>query len=161
MTNDLLAARGPQEEPTVFAARFSRCFRLLHFIACRVLGGAERAHDVIEHCWVTASRNPPRFEYEGAFRSWLVRVLIDEALVILSNEPKSAGKNVPLLVPTEENSNLLTTIWNKGVAWVSSPTYEKMPKGSSTESRTSIHERVSMRNHERSWSDYHVKNRSQ
>ena len=30
-----------------------------------------------------ASRNPPRFEYEGAFRSWQVRVLIDEALVIL------------------------------------------------------------------------------
>jgi hypothetical protein len=36
----------------------------------------------VESCRATASRNPPRFEYEGAFRSWLVRVLIDEALAI-------------------------------------------------------------------------------
>jgi hypothetical protein len=43
MTNDFLAANGPQEEPTVFNARFLHCFSLLHFVACRVLGGDERA----------------------------------------------------------------------------------------------------------------------
>ena len=37
----------------------------------------------IQNCWRTASRNPPHFEYEGAFRSWLVRIIIDEALAIL------------------------------------------------------------------------------
>jgi len=31
----------------------------------------------------TASRNPPKFDSEGAFRSWLARVLIHEALAIL------------------------------------------------------------------------------
>ena len=72
-----------RENPAVFASRFSRCHRLLHFIACRVLGGPEHAKDAIENCWLTASRDPPRFEYEGAFRSWLARVLIDEALAIL------------------------------------------------------------------------------
>ena len=72
-----------QEHPAVFASRFSRCQRLLHFIACRVLGSPERAEDAIESCWLRASRDPPRFEYEGAFRSWLLRVLIDEALAIL------------------------------------------------------------------------------
>jgi len=71
-----------RENPAVFASRFSRCHRLLHFIACRVLGGPEHAKDAIENCRLTASRNLPRFEYEGAFRSWLVRVLIDEALAI-------------------------------------------------------------------------------
>jgi hypothetical protein len=61
--------------------------KLLHFIACRVLGSSERADGAIEMCWVRASRNPPRFEYAGAFRS-LVRVLIDEALAILrQNRP--------------------------------------------------------------------------
>jgi len=72
-----------RENPAVFASRFSRCHRLLQFIACRVLGRPEHAKDAIENCWLTASRNPPRFEYEGAFRSWVARVLIDEALAIL------------------------------------------------------------------------------
>jgi len=37
----------------------------------------------VENCRITASQNPPTFEYEGAFRSWLVRILIDEALVMV------------------------------------------------------------------------------
>lgn len=101
--NDFLAANGRHEGATSFDARFSRCFRLLHFLACRVLGGPELAHKAIEGCWLTASRNPPRFEYEGAFRSWLVRVLIDEALAILRNETKSGAKGFPKSVSAEEN----------------------------------------------------------
>jgi DNA-directed RNA polymerase specialized sigma24 family protein len=69
---------------------------LLHFIACRVLGSSERADGAIENCWVRASRNPPRFEYEGAFRSWLVRVLIDEALAILRQNERSAHNEIRL-----------------------------------------------------------------
>lgn len=61
----------------------SRCYWLLHFIACRVLGGLEGVEAAIENCWFTASRNPLTFEYQGAFRSWLLRVLIDEALALL------------------------------------------------------------------------------
>ena len=77
----------------VFETRFARCHETLHFLACRVLGSPERAHEVVENCRITASRNPPTFEYEGAFRSWLVRILIDEALVILRqrNERYGAG----------------------------------------------------------------------
>ena len=67
----------------VFEARFSRCRETLHFLACRVLGSPEQAQEVVENCRITASWNPPTFEYEGAFRSWLVRILIDEALAIL------------------------------------------------------------------------------
>src|SRR5215469_8927441 len=78
-----------QEDPWIFAQRFSRSYRLLHLIACRVLG-EERAPLAIKNCWRSASRNPPYFEYEGAFRSWLVRVLIDEALVILRKCPQPA-----------------------------------------------------------------------
>jgi len=77
MANDL------RQPSAVFEARFSRCRNLLYFLACRVLGSSEQAHGVVEKCKVTASRNPPAFEYEGAFRSWLARVLIDEALAIV------------------------------------------------------------------------------
>ncbi len=74
-------------------ARFSRCRKVLYFLACRVLGSPEQAHDVVENCKVTASRNSPIFEYEGAFRSWLVRILIDEALAIVRHR-KSKMTNV-------------------------------------------------------------------
>jgi DNA-directed RNA polymerase specialized sigma24 family protein len=86
MTNDFFMANRRDEDPALFHTRFWGCHRLLQFIACRVLGGPERVDETIENCWVKASRNPPRFEYVGAFRSWLVRVLIDEALAILQNE---------------------------------------------------------------------------
>ena len=76
--------KGEQEQPAIFVERFLRAYRLLDFIGCRVLCDKKRAQIAIHNCWQTASRNPPRFEYEGAFRSWLVRVLIDEALAILS-----------------------------------------------------------------------------
>ena len=56
---------------------------MLNFIACRVLCDEGKALVAIQNCRQAASRNPPHFEYEGAFRSWLVRVLIDEALAIL------------------------------------------------------------------------------
>jgi DNA-directed RNA polymerase specialized sigma24 family protein len=75
----------------VFEARFARCHETLHFLAYRVLGSPERVHEVVEKCRITASRNPPTFEYEGAFRSWLVRILIDEALVILRQRNESYG----------------------------------------------------------------------
>lgn len=72
-----------QEDPAIFAARFLRCYRPLLFIGRRVLGGPEGVEAAIDNCWFVASHNPPRFEAEGAFRSWLLRVLIDEALAIL------------------------------------------------------------------------------
>ena len=90
MTNDFFLANRLDEDPALFHARFWRSHRLLHFIAGRVLGSFERADDAIENCWLRASRNPLQFEYEGAFRSWLVRVLIDEALTILSQNQRSA-----------------------------------------------------------------------
>jgi DNA-directed RNA polymerase specialized sigma24 family protein len=80
-----------QEDPKVFSARFSRCHGLLHFIACRVLGGTEGARDSVQTCWRKASRNPPKFEQEGAFRGWLLRIVIDEALAIRLTKKQSSG----------------------------------------------------------------------
>jgi DNA-directed RNA polymerase specialized sigma24 family protein len=96
MTNDFFTANRRDEDPAGFHTRFWRCHRLLHFIAYRVLGSSERVDDAIENCWMRASRNPPRFEYEGAFRSWLVRILIDEALAILRQNQASAQNEIGL-----------------------------------------------------------------
>ena len=75
-----------------FKARFSRCRKMLFFLACRVLGSPEQVHDVVENCKIAASRNPPTFESEGAFRSWLARILIDEALAMVRQKKSAITK---------------------------------------------------------------------
>jgi DNA-directed RNA polymerase specialized sigma24 family protein len=66
-----------------FDTWFSRYRGLLHSTACQILRSTEHAELAVENSWLTASRNLPRFDREGALRSWLVRVLINEALAIL------------------------------------------------------------------------------
>jgi hypothetical protein len=87
----VLSMSNQRKPQALFQVRFTRCYRLLHFIACCVLGGAERAEEVIERCRLRASLTAPRFEYEGAFRSWLLRVLIDEAVLVLPRSQEEAG----------------------------------------------------------------------
>jgi DNA-directed RNA polymerase specialized sigma24 family protein len=91
MYEDRTISNGAQEHPTIFAARFARCRGLLRFIAFRVLGSSEEAENALQSCWITASCDPPKFEYEGAFRSWLLRILIDEALIILREKEQSTS----------------------------------------------------------------------
>ena len=61
----------------------SRYRRVLSLVAYRVLGNHEEAEEAVQNCLRTVADNVPRFEHEGAFRCWLVRVLIDEAVLLL------------------------------------------------------------------------------
>jgi hypothetical protein len=70
---------------------FSRYRRVLSLVAYRVLGNHQEAEYAVQKCLLAVSDNVPRFEYEGAFRSWLVRALMDEASLILHK--KRAGLN--------------------------------------------------------------------
>ena len=79
------------ERDIAFMERFWRRNSLLHFLAYRILGTHEGAGNAVENCRIVASRNPPGFEYEGAFRSWIARILIDEALAILRTRPSRNG----------------------------------------------------------------------
>ena len=65
-----------------FEARFLRCENLLYFTADRILPNRADASRAVLNCWRTASREARAFAYEGDFRSWLLRVLIDEAVAI-------------------------------------------------------------------------------
>jgi DNA-directed RNA polymerase specialized sigma24 family protein len=66
-----------------FEDQFDRCRNLLQLVAVRILGSQEYGKVAVRNCQTAASRNPPSFESEGAFRSWLVRILIDEAVELL------------------------------------------------------------------------------
>jgi len=72
-----------EDETQEFHKRFLRSRGLLCLIASRVLDGGEGVDEAVENCFLTAIRNPQEFESEGNFRSWLLRILIDEALQIL------------------------------------------------------------------------------
>jgi DNA-directed RNA polymerase specialized sigma24 family protein len=63
--------------------RLPRCDKALHFIARRILADSEMAACAVENCRLKASRNPRGFESEGAFGSWVLRLLINEALSML------------------------------------------------------------------------------
>lgn len=89
-----------REDAALFNNRFARSRSLLHFIACGVLGGPEGADLAVWNCWRRASHNPPTFSHDGAFRSWLLRVLIDEALTIRrSGQRQQLGDVTPSTGP--------------------------------------------------------------
>jgi DNA-directed RNA polymerase specialized sigma24 family protein len=67
---------------TDFDRHFARCRNLLYFIALRMLDCPQQACEAMRRTYRTASLNLPHFEYEGALRSWLLRILIDEALLM-------------------------------------------------------------------------------
>ena len=75
-----------QQDGTEFESRFWRSDRLLRYIASRILREPKEVDQAIEDCWRTASRHPQQFEHEGEFRSWLLRVLIDEALLLRNQQ---------------------------------------------------------------------------
>jgi len=85
--------RNSQENPEALDVLFSQYRRVLYRIAYRVLENHEEAEDAVQNCLLAASCNVPRFNSEGAFRSWLVRVLIDEALAILYKERIGATRS--------------------------------------------------------------------
>src|SRR5260221_6818065 len=88
-TNHFPASRVSADNRRSSYVRSSRYRRLLHSVAHRVLGNPDRADIAVENCLFSASHRVTAFDCEGAFRSWLVRLAIDEALAILH------GRNMP------------------------------------------------------------------
>lgn len=68
---------------TAFEAQFSRARNTLYVVAYRLLGNPTRAHQVVDYCWTISSQRRPMFETDGALYSWLLRLAIDHALLIL------------------------------------------------------------------------------
>ena len=78
-----------QEDRNIFDEWFTRSRQSLHFIACRILGDPGKAELAVHNCWLSASSNYSKFDSEGTFHSWLLRLQIDEALHLLHQDLKS------------------------------------------------------------------------
>lgn len=70
------------QRESAFLVRAARYRQSLYFIANSILDDGERADRAVRNCLRAACRNPARFDSEGAFRSWLIRILIDEAVLL-------------------------------------------------------------------------------
>ena len=71
------------ENPEPVDTRLLRYRGVLSFLANGVLNNHLEAEDAVRNCLLTASSTLSQFGSEGAFRSWLLRILLDEALMIL------------------------------------------------------------------------------
>jgi len=71
------------ESEQKFDEHFEQCSSSLRLIAQRVLEGAEEVDNAMRRCSDAAAGQRRRFANHGEFRSWLVRTLLSEALMIL------------------------------------------------------------------------------
>ena len=76
---------------------FWRCRNTLEYTACLILDDSKMAESAVQRGWFKASRNPPGFESEGAFRSWILRRVISEALHILHQRQAEACGRKPIV----------------------------------------------------------------
>jgi DNA-directed RNA polymerase specialized sigma24 family protein len=84
-------SKAPQERPILFEERFWQWRDSLLFIAYRILGDTRSAAEAVENCFLTASRNPSKFASDGAFGSWILRILIDEVVLIRLHQKSRAA----------------------------------------------------------------------
>ena len=77
----VVESQSPQEHPMLFEERFWLWRNSLLFIAQRILNDPKIAQEVVESCFIRASQNPPKLDSNGAFGSWILRILIDEVVV--------------------------------------------------------------------------------
>lgn len=89
-----ICSRGIEPHHTRCERGVERYRRLLHFIADHVLGNPNKAAICVDNCLYRAAQHVAAFNCEGAFRSWLVRLVIDEALMILHRRTTSCTVRV-------------------------------------------------------------------
>jgi RNA polymerase sigma-70 factor, ECF subfamily len=97
-----LVSDGLQGDEGAFEILFSRYRPILYRLAHRVLRNHEEAEDAVQNCSLVAFRKLKSFKYEGAFRSWLARIVVNEAITILRKRKRTYLSECPILPEREE-----------------------------------------------------------
>ena len=98
LDDDQLISLGLKGDQEALHVLFMRYRRLLYSLAYRLLRNHEEAEDAVQNCLLQGFRNLESVKSRGAFRSWLVRILINEALVIIrrkKSRPTIASEQHP------------------------------------------------------------------
>ena len=92
-----LVSGGLQGNGDAFEILFSRYRPILYRLAQRILRNHEESEDAVQNCSLAAFRKLESFKYEGAFRSWLARILVNEAITILRKRKRTYSSECSIL----------------------------------------------------------------
>ena len=81
-----------QELREEFEGRFSRCRNSLYFLAWGTLGNVGEAEEAMENCYRKARRDVRRFNSDGEFGSWMIRMLINEVVLVATRRAPDASE---------------------------------------------------------------------
>ena len=85
------------ENQEYFDGQFWRYKGLLRQIAERVLSGDENVEKAMQRSYAATADQRRRFKSDGEFRRWLVRTVLNEALVILHDKETVAEESSELI----------------------------------------------------------------
>ena len=94
---------GLQGDRDAFEILFSRYRPILYRLAQRILRIHEESEDAVQNCSLAAFRKLKSFKYEGAFRSWLARILVNEAITILRKRKRAYSSERSVLPEPAES----------------------------------------------------------
>jgi len=98
---------GLQGDRDAFEILFSRYRPILYRLAQRILRIHEESEDAVQNCSLAAFRKLKSFKYEGAFRSWLARILVNEAITILRRRKRTCSSECSVLQEPAEPADSL------------------------------------------------------
>jgi len=75
---------------SVFKAVFNQHYSLMYSLA-QSIAGSSIADEVIQEAWVSAIKALPRFERRASFKSWLLRIVVNEAKSRLRKESRQVS----------------------------------------------------------------------
>ena len=101
-----LISDGLQGDRDAFEILFSRYRPILYCLAQRILCIHEESEDAVQNCSLAAFRKLKSFKYEGAFRSWLARILVNEAITILRKRKRAYSSERSVLPEPAEPDSL-------------------------------------------------------
>jgi RNA polymerase sigma-70 factor (ECF subfamily) len=84
-----LVSDGLRGDTDAFEILFSRYQPILYRLAHRILRNHEEAEDAVQNSSLAAFRKLKSFKYEGAFRSWLARIVVNEAITIFRKRKRT------------------------------------------------------------------------
>jgi RNA polymerase sigma-70 factor, ECF subfamily len=99
-----LISDGLRGDRNAFEILFSRYRPILCRLAQRILRNREESEDAVQNCSMVAFRKMESFKYEGAFRSWLARILVNEAITVLRKRKRTYSSEYRISDEGEEDT---------------------------------------------------------
>src|SRR5467141_3959821 len=108
----VLVAATKTGDTRAFELLVERHERMIFSLARRMTGNREDAEDVVQQSFQKAFIHLKKFEGESLFSTWLTRIAINEALMLLRR--KRGSREVPLAESTTEDTALPPDIPDSG-----------------------------------------------